>query len=267
MATFEEKAERLKKELEEATNDDQRRNLSREYELTLRLLRIIRGEVFTLDDINKCRMEIMRLYPGYDRPITAESGILLAAEAIRKSFGKKYYLPLYKYPILIDFGNTGWADMRDPSEQLYQLYVQKRRGRVILIFPLYRLHQRCAFHIMLFQQFIKRGLWIKNLSTKSSIRDLAVVPVILQGAFRDAEDAANLLTGQVQFISDGRAVRVDQNIDSPDGFDDVAVQFLERGAVAGDDLFGHATGFFIRFFSRRCRMSSSRNSTLFPNAV
>ena len=70
MATFEEKAERLKKELEEATNDDQRRNLSREYELTLRLLRIIRGEVFTLDDINKCRMEIMRLYPGYDRPIT-----------------------------------------------------------------------------------------------------------------------------------------------------------------------------------------------------
>ena len=104
MATFEEKAERLKKELEEATNDDQRRNLSREYELTLRLLRIIRGEVFTLDDINKCRMEIMRLYPGYDRPITANSGILLAAEAIRKSFGKKYYLPLYKYPILIDFG-------------------------------------------------------------------------------------------------------------------------------------------------------------------
>ena len=95
---------------------------------------------------------------------------------------------------------------------------------------------------MLFQQFIKRGLWIKNLSTKSSIRDLAVVPVILQGAFRDAEDAANLLTGQVQFISDGRAVRVDQNIDSPDGFDDVAVQFLERGAVAGDDLFGQATG-------------------------
>ena len=72
---------------------------------------------------------------------------------------------------------------------------------------------------MLFQQFIKRGLWIKNLSTKSSIRDLAVVPVILQGAFRDAEDAANLLTGQVQFISDGRAVRVDQNIDSPDGFE------------------------------------------------
>ena len=104
MATFEERAERLKKELEEATNDCQRRNLSREYELTLRLLRIIRGEVFTLDDINKCRMEIMRQHSGYDRPITAESGLLLAAEAIRKSFGRKYYLPLYKYPILIDFG-------------------------------------------------------------------------------------------------------------------------------------------------------------------
>uniref|UniRef100_UPI003FD85556 hypothetical protein n=1 Tax=Alistipes putredinis TaxID=28117 RepID=UPI003FD85556 len=104
MATFEEKAERLKKELEEAPNGDQRRNLSHEYELTLRLLRIIRGEVFTLDDINKCRQEIMRQHPGYERPITADSGILLAAEAIRKSFGRKYYLPLYKYPILIDFG-------------------------------------------------------------------------------------------------------------------------------------------------------------------
>lgn len=96
MATFEEKAERLKKELEEAANSNQRRNLSREYELTLRLLRIIRGEVFTLDDINKCRLEIMREYPEYERPITAHSGILFAAEAIRKSFGHKYYLPLYK---------------------------------------------------------------------------------------------------------------------------------------------------------------------------
>ena len=67
-------------------------------------LRIIREEVFTLDDINKCRQEIMRQHPGYERPITADSGILLAAEAIRKSFGRKYYLPLYKYPILIDFG-------------------------------------------------------------------------------------------------------------------------------------------------------------------
>lgn len=104
MATFEEKAERLKKELEEAPNGDQRRNLSHEYELTLRLLRIIREEVFTLDDINKCRQEIMRQHPGYERPITADSGILLAAEAIRKSFGRKYYLPLYKYPIRIDFG-------------------------------------------------------------------------------------------------------------------------------------------------------------------
>lgn len=104
MATFEERAEQLKKELEKAANGNQRRNLFREYELTLRLLRIIRGEVFTLDDINKCRMEIMRQHPGYERPITAESGILLAAEAIRKSFGRKYYLPLYKYPIRIDFG-------------------------------------------------------------------------------------------------------------------------------------------------------------------
>ena len=122
----------------------------------------------------------------------------------------------------------------------------KRKGKSDL--PLAQAASALRFHIMLFQQFIKRGLWIKNLSTKSSIRDLAVVPVILQGAFRDAEDAANLLTGQVQFISDGRAVRVDQNIDGTDGFDDVAAQFLERGAVAGNDLFGHATGFLSGAF-------------------
>ena len=46
----------------------------------------------------------MQEYPEYERPITARSGILFAAEAIRKSFGHKYYLPLYKYPIRIDFG-------------------------------------------------------------------------------------------------------------------------------------------------------------------
>ena len=125
--TAEERAERLKKELDEATNGDQRRNLFREYELTLRLLRIIRGEVFTLDDINKCRMEIMRQHPGYERPITAESGILLAAEAIRKSFGRKYYLPLYKYPILIDFGTPdGQICVIHPSN--FISYTSKKEG-------------------------------------------------------------------------------------------------------------------------------------------
>lgn len=78
--------------------------LQQEYDRWIRLKRIIDGEVFTLDDIDKCRMEIMREYPEYECPITAHSGILLAAEAIRKSFGRKYYLPLYKYPIRIDFG-------------------------------------------------------------------------------------------------------------------------------------------------------------------
>ena len=127
MATFEERAEQLKKELEKAANGNQRRNLSREYELTLRLLRIIRGEVFTLDDINKCRMEIMRQHSGYDRPITAESGLLLAAEAIRKSFGRKYYLPLYKYPILIDFGKPdGQICVIHPSN--FISYTSKKGG-------------------------------------------------------------------------------------------------------------------------------------------
>lgn len=68
------------------------------------LKRIVDGNVFTLDDINKCRSLIMQEYPEYERPITARSGILFAAEAIRKSFGHKYYLPLYKYPIRINFG-------------------------------------------------------------------------------------------------------------------------------------------------------------------
>lgn len=68
------------------------------------LKRIVDGNVFTLDDINKCRSLIMQEYPEYERPITARSGILFAAETIRKSFGHKYYLPLYKYPIRIDFG-------------------------------------------------------------------------------------------------------------------------------------------------------------------
>lgn len=68
------------------------------------LKRIVDGDVFTLDDINKCRLLIMQEYPEYKRPIMAQSGILFAAEAIRKSFGRKYFLPLYKYPIRIDFG-------------------------------------------------------------------------------------------------------------------------------------------------------------------
>ena len=127
MATFEEKAERLKKELAEAANGDRRRSLSHEYELTLRLLRIVRGEVFTLVDINKCRMEIMQQHPEYERPITAESGILLAAEAIRKSFGRKYYLSLYKYPIFIDFGTPdGQICVIHPNN--FVSYTSKKEG-------------------------------------------------------------------------------------------------------------------------------------------
>ena len=134
MATFEEKAERLKKELAEAANGDRRRSLSHEYELTLRLLRIVRGEVFTLVDINKCRMEIMQQHPEYERPITAESGILLAAEAIRKSFGRKYYLPLYKYPIFIDFGTPdGQICVIHPNN--FVSYTSKKEGEELMCTP------------------------------------------------------------------------------------------------------------------------------------
>ena len=129
MATFEEKAERLQRKSwrklqTTATNVE---ICPANTNLPCVCCASIRGEVFTLDDINKCRMEIMRLYPGYDRPITAESGILLAAEAIRKSFGKKYYLPLYKYPILIDFGTPdGQICVIHPSN--YISYTSKKGG-------------------------------------------------------------------------------------------------------------------------------------------
>lgn len=129
---YKDKALRLAKELEEALNDDRYRNLSfvaagnlsrgaksylnrhtekicrlrHEYDLCLRIQRIIDGEVFTLEDINACRLEIMRQYPEYEQPVTARSGILFAVEAIRKSFGRKYYLPLYRHPIRIDFGTA-----------------------------------------------------------------------------------------------------------------------------------------------------------------
>lgn len=130
MGTTEERIRQLKEELDKALADERYKNLSfiaggnmasggsnflrqptgkilhlkQEYDRLSRLKRIIDGEVFTLEDIDKCRLEIMQEYPEYERPITAISGILLAAEAIRKSFGRKYYLPLYKYPIKIDFG-------------------------------------------------------------------------------------------------------------------------------------------------------------------
>ena len=129
---YKDKALRLAKELEEAFDDERYRNLSfvaagnlsrgaksylnrhtekicrlrHEYDLCLRIQRIIDGEVFTLEDINACRLEIMRQYPEYEQPVTARSGIIFAVEAIRKSFGRKYYLPLYKHPIRIDFGTA-----------------------------------------------------------------------------------------------------------------------------------------------------------------
>lgn len=123
---------RLEKKLVEAQKDERYKNLSfiaggnlsrgsrsylnrhiekisrlrHEHDLYLHIQRITNGEIFTLDDINVCRLEIMRQYPEYEQPITAESGILFAVEAIRKSFGRKYYLPLYRHPIRIDFGTT-----------------------------------------------------------------------------------------------------------------------------------------------------------------
>lgn len=130
MATIKEKIESLKKALDETSNDEKYRNLSfvaggnltksgrsylrrhtekicrlsHEYELHLRIQRIIDGEVFTLDDIDRCRLEIEKQYPQYEQPLGSDCGILFAAEAIRKSFGNRFCLILYRYPIKIDFG-------------------------------------------------------------------------------------------------------------------------------------------------------------------
>lgn len=132
MTRYKEKALRLQKELKKALDDEHYKNLSfvaagnlsrgaksylnrhtekicrlrHEYDLCLRIQRIIDGEVFTLEDINACRLEIMRQYPEYEQPVTTRSGILFAVEAIRKSFGRKYHLPLYRHPIRIDFGTA-----------------------------------------------------------------------------------------------------------------------------------------------------------------
>lgn len=132
MTRYKDKALRLQKELKKALDDERYKNLSsvvagnlsrgaksylnrhtekicrlrHEYDLCLRIQRIIDGEVFTLEDINACRLEIMRQYPEYEQPVTARLGILFAVEAIRKSFGRKYYLPLYRHPIRIDFGTA-----------------------------------------------------------------------------------------------------------------------------------------------------------------
>jgi hypothetical protein len=145
---------RLEKELEEALNDERYKNLSfiaagnlsrgsrsylnrhmekirrlqHEYNLYLRIQRIINGEVFTLDVINVCCLEIMRQYPEYEQPITAESGILFAVEAIRKSFGRKYYLPLYRHPIRIDFGTTNDRICIVHSSNFIEYEVKKKQS-------------------------------------------------------------------------------------------------------------------------------------------
>ncbi|CVI71740.1 hypothetical protein [Alistipes sp. CHKCI003] len=130
MTRYKDQAARLKEELNEALNDERYRNLSfvsvgnlsranrnyltrhmekigrlqHRYDLCVRMQRIVDGEVFTLDDIDKCRMEIMRRYPEYGQEIGLPYGIIFTAEAIRKSLTPKYDQQLHKHPIRIDFG-------------------------------------------------------------------------------------------------------------------------------------------------------------------
>lgn len=133
--TLRERAARLKKELNAANDDGRYRNLSfiacgnltrgcrrylqrhtekicrlqRDYELCRRILRIIDGETFSLEEMDKCRIEIMHRYPQYEVPITVCTGLVFMAEAIRKSFGGKYLRYLRKYPIRLDFGRARFS--------------------------------------------------------------------------------------------------------------------------------------------------------------
>ena len=128
--TLRERAARLKRELDAANDDGRYRNLSfiacgnltrgcrrylqrhtekicrlqRDYELCRRILRIIDGEAFSLEEMDRCRIEIMHRYPEYEVPITVCTGLVFMVEAIRKSFGGKYVRYLRKYPIRLDFG-------------------------------------------------------------------------------------------------------------------------------------------------------------------
>lgn len=128
--TLRERAARLKKELNAANDDGRYRNLSfiacgnltRGAAAICNDIRrrsaacnattncagasccIIDGETFSLEEMDKCRIEIMHRYPQYEVPITVCTGLVFMAEAIRKSFGGKYVRYLRKYPIRLDFG-------------------------------------------------------------------------------------------------------------------------------------------------------------------
>lgn len=129
MATINQRIENIKKELDEILRDPQYNNLvsfpvaelskkeqavlrkcdrsvdrlQHEYRLLLRARKIMNEEIFHLGDIWECQAEIGEKYPQYKEPIRAGCGILFAARIIQLSFGKRYYLLFYKYPIKIDF--------------------------------------------------------------------------------------------------------------------------------------------------------------------
>ena len=64
---------------------------------------------------------------------------------------------------------------------------------------------------------------------------------ILQGTLAQTEKTANFLTGEVDLASDCRTMYIDQNIYGLDRTDDIAAQFFELAAVAGNNIFGHGS--------------------------
>lgn len=103
---------------------------------------------------------------------------------------------------------------------------------------------------MILQQFIDRRLGIKNLAADEGVGYLAVVAVVLQRTLAQTEQTANLLTGEVDLVSDGRTVSVDQNIYGLDSTDDITAQFFELAAVTGDDTSYILFGFYLVIFQK-----------------
>lgn len=90
------------------------------------------SEAFSLEEMDKCRIEIMHRYPQYEVPITVCTGSVFMAEAIRKSFGGKYVRYLRKYPIRLDFG-TGKIFEIAPDDSIRHIPKWQGEGQIVLL--------------------------------------------------------------------------------------------------------------------------------------
>ena len=130
----------------------------------------------------------MRQHPEYEQLITAESGILVAVQTIRKSFGRKYSLPLYRHPIRIDFGTTNDRVYIVHSCNFIEYEAKKMQSPENDRFSGLSIQiSSQSFSEMALQHLEDRRLWIEELSAEHRIRDNAFVPISLQSTFTNAE--------------------------------------------------------------------------------